>query len=187
MLSGDNSILQKATDAKIGTTVGQEKETIALAYNSALAKKAGNGNSSAVTYSELNDELDNSEATASGSPIIVTFSKTGNAYEIDSQGVIKPSTPKDPNATLKVAEHKNEKFTTNTELEDIFGNKITVPAGFKITSDSPNTVTGGIIIEDVDAGTTTTSGSQFVWIPIGTGTNAIKKNEEGTDNRDIIR
>ena len=147
--------------------MGQEKETIALAYNSALAKKVSNGNSSAVTDSELNDELDSSEATASGNPIIVTFTKSGNAYEIDSNGIIKESTPKDPNTTLKVAEHKNENFSTNTELEDTFGNKITVPAGFKITSDSPDNVTGGIIIEDVDAGTTTTAGSQFVWIPVG--------------------
>ena len=58
MLSGDNGILQRATDAKSQTGVGQEKETIALAYNSALAKKVGNGNSSAITDSELNDELD---------------------------------------------------------------------------------------------------------------------------------
>lgn len=174
-------ILQKATDAKEQTGIGQEKEIIALAYNSALAKKVSNGNSSAVTDSELNDELDSSEATASGSPIIVTFTKTRNAYEIDSNGVIKPSTPKDPNATLKVTEHKNEKFNTNTELEDSFGNKITVPAGFKITSDSPNNVTGGIIIEDIDAGTTATAGSQFVWIPVGdvyTDTNGTKTNIE---------
>ena len=181
MLSGNNSILQKATDAKTLTGVGREKETVALAYNSALAKKVSNGNSSAVTDSELNDELDSSEATASGNPIIVTFTKSGNAYEIDSNGVIKPSTPKDPNATLKVAEHKNEKFSTNTELEDSYGNKIKVPAGFKITNDSLNSVTGGIIIEDVDAGTTETAGSQFVWIPVGdvyTDTNGSKINIE---------
>lgn len=39
MLSGDNSILQKATDAKNETEKGQEKEIVALAYDSALAKK----------------------------------------------------------------------------------------------------------------------------------------------------
>ena len=179
MLTGDNSILKRATDAKTQTGVEQEKEIIALAYNSALTKKLGNGNSSAVIDSELNDELDNSEATASGSPIIVTFIKTGNTYEIDSQGVIKPSTPKDPSATLKIAEHKNEKFDTNTELEDVFGNRIMVPAGFKIINDSPDSVTGGIVIEDVDAGSAGTAGSQFVWIATGdvyTDTNGTKVN-----------
>ena len=181
MLSGNNGILQRATDAKTQTGIEQEKEIVALAYNSVLAKKVSNGNLNAVTDSELNDELDNSEATASGNPIIVTFNKSGNTYEIDSNGVIKPSTPKDPNATLKVAEHKNEKFDSNTELEDKFGNKIVVPAGFKITSDSPDSVTGGIIIEDVDAGTETTSGSQFVWIAVGdvyTDINGTKNNIE---------
>lgn len=72
---------------------------------------------------------------------------------------------KDTPTALKVAEHKNEKFSTNTELEDSLGNKITVPAGFKIVEG--NNVTDGIVIEDVDAGTTATKGSQFVWIPVG--------------------
>ena len=74
MLSGDNGILSKATDTKTETEKGQEKEIIALAYNSALAKKVSNGNSSVVTDSELSEELNSNEATASGNPIIVTFS-----------------------------------------------------------------------------------------------------------------
>ena len=167
MLSGDNGILQKATEAKTQTGVGQEKETIALAYNSALAKKVSNGNSSAVTDSELNDELDNSEATASGNPIIVTFTKSGNAYEIDSNGVIKPSTPKDPNDKITVAEAKTAGtiFNDNTILIDGYENEVVVPKGFKIANDSANNITGGIVIED--ATYTNTIGSQFVWIPVG--------------------
>ncbi len=54
-----------------------------------------------------------------------------------------------------------------TTLADSYGNKIVVPEGFKITSDSANDVTGGVIIEDVSHGSTT-AGSQFVWIPVGT-------------------
>ena len=165
MLSGDNGVLQRATDAKTQTGIGQEKETIALAYNSALAKKVSNGNSSTVTDSELNEELNNSEATASGNPIIVTFTKSGNTYEIDSNGIIKPSTPKNPNTTLKVSENKGKTFDTNKELVDDYENKITLPKGFKIIETSPNVVTGGIIIED--ATYTNTIGSQFVWIPVG--------------------
>ena len=125
MLSGDNGILQRATDAKTYTGVGQEKETIALAYNSALAKKASNGNSNAVTDSELNDELDNSEATASGNPIIVTFTKSGNVYEIDSNGRIKPNTPKDP----------NQKDINDLEVGDY------VEYGAKLTKESYSTST----------------------------------------------
>ena len=59
--------------------------------------------------------------------------------------------------------------TDNTELEDAYGNKIVVPAGFKIVSNSDTnnatTVDKGIVIEDVTLGAT--AGSQFVWIPVG--------------------
>ena len=148
MLSGDNGILQKATDAKAGTTVGQEKETVALAYNSALAKKASNGNTSAVTDSELNDELDSSEATASGSPIIVTFSKTGNAYEIDSQGVINPSTPQNPEIqTLPTALGTKPYFPSN-KFKQLEGTNLT--NGLVITDKAEN--------EEI--------GNEYVWIEV---------------------
>ena len=59
--------------------------------------------------------------------------------------------------------------TDNTKLEDAYGNKIVVPAGFKIVSNSDTnnatTVDKGIVIEDVTLGAT--AGSQFVWIPVG--------------------
>ena len=51
----------------------------------------------------------------------------------------------------------------NTELYDEKGNKIVVPAGFKVTGDA-TTVDKGIVIED--ATINVTSGNQFVWIPI---------------------
>ena len=96
MLSGNNSILQKATDAKEQTGIGQEKETIALAYNSALAKKVSNGDSTVVTDIELNAELTGSGASANGSnPITVTF-ENGHAYTVNSNGKI--GTPVDPNS-----------------------------------------------------------------------------------------
>ena len=53
----------------------------------------------------------------------------------------------------------------NIELQDEKGNKIVVPAGFKITSDA-TTVDKGIVIEDMTE--TATKGSQFVWVPVGT-------------------
>ena len=90
MLMGDNSILKRAVDAKNETEKGQEKEIIKLAYNSALAKKLGNGYSATVTGSELNDELNSLEASATGdNPIIVRFEKSGRAYTIDNRGNVK--------------------------------------------------------------------------------------------------
>ena len=55
--------------------------------------------------------------------------------------------------------------TTNTTVQDSLGNKVTVPAGFKVVNPGDN-VEDGIIIEDVSHGAT--AGSQFVWIPVGT-------------------
>ena len=75
--------------------------------------------------------------------------------------------------------------TDNTELEDAYGNKIVVPAGFKIVSNSDTnnatTVDKGIVIEDATTGAT--AGSQFVWVPVGT----IYTDAEHTDeNKKII-
>ena len=57
--------------------------------------------------------------------------------------------------------------TDNTELQDAYGNKIVVPAGFKIISnndtDSVTTVDKGIVIED--ATSAATAGRQFVSKP----------------------
>ena len=55
--------------------------------------------------------------------------------------------------------------TDNTKLKDEKGNRIVVPAGFKIV-EGATTVDKGIVIEDVTE--TKTKGSQFVWIPVGT-------------------
>ena len=73
----------------------------------------------------------------------------------------------------------------NTKAEDTYGNKITIPKGFKIlphgttagsatytySGDNIPTVQDGIVIENG------TDGNQFVWIPVGT-----IKNKDNTTN-----
>ena len=54
--------------------------------------------------------------------------------------------------------------TTNTTVKDNLGNKVVVPAGFKVINPTEN-VTNGIVVEDVTH--EATKGSQFVWIPVG--------------------
>ena len=178
MLSGDNSILQKATTAKTETEKGQEKEIVALAYNSALAKKVSISDSTPVTSGDLNIELTNQGASADGdNPIIVTFTKSQNTYTIDSNGNIEKSVPLEPMvAGAKVRDSKGKKVATiNTKLVDDYDNKITIPKGFKIAKGE--NVTDGIVIEDVNAETKATVGNQFVWIPLGS---SIKKSETQT-------
>ena len=83
----------------------------------------------------------------------------------------------------KVEEIKGgEAFDTKTTVEDAEGNKMVVPAGFRIAADSGNTVQQGIVIEDVSASTdTTVQGSQFVWIPVG-----VFIKDGGTPSNEIV-
>ena len=101
-----------------------------------------------------------------------------NEYEDELNKYISgiPTTPPVPQVK-KVADNIGSVLSTtdNTELQDAYGNKIVVPAGFKIVSDSTTsnaqTVDKGIVIEDAtvdsEGKATATAGSQFVWIPVG--------------------
>ena len=71
--------------------------------------------------------------------------------------------------------------TTNTVTHDSLGNRVVVPAGFRVVNPNDN-VEDGIVIEDVSHGAT--AGSQFVWIPVGTG---IKKKDGSTFDINLSR
>ena len=64
--------------------------------------------------------------------------------------------------------------TSNTIAQDSLGNRVVVPAGFRVVNPEDN-VEDGIIIEDVAHGETV--GSQFIWIPVGTD---VKKKDDTT-------
>lgn len=86
-----------------------------------------------------------------------------------------PVTPGGDTTPTIASSHLNTVLSTtaNTKLVDKYGNKITVPAGFKIVVDNTSDVskstsytadtidvTKGIVVEDG-------VGNQFVWIPVG--------------------
>ena len=75
-----------------------------------------------------------------------------------------------------VANVKNKFLNANdnTEVFDEYGNKIVVPAGFCIKTDSGQHVTEGIVICD-------SRSNEFVWIPVGT----VYKNVEQTQSETI--
>ena len=92
-----------------------------------------------------------------------------------------------PSTTPKVSTLVGTVVDKNTKAEDAYGNKITIPKGFKILAHSENTTTGdvtytysgdnipavqdGIVIENG------TDENQFVWVPVGT-----IKNKDNTTN-----
>ena len=80
----------------------------------------------------------------------------------------------DTSTTQKISTLVGTVVDKNTKAEDAYGNKITIPSGFKILVDSTTgytkdniDVTKGIVVEDEN-------GNQFVWVPVGTIKNAEK-------------
>ena len=88
-----------------------------------------------------------------------------------------------PSTTQKISTLVGTVVDKNTKAEDAYGNKITIPKGFKILEHNPTSSTGavtynytnseetgehipavqdGIVIENGE------DGNQFVWVPVGT-------------------
>ena len=170
-LTGDNGILGKANDAKTQTEQAKEDENLKIAIAGSY------GTDGKLNLKDLKDNLENQgidyDKNNTGFPLEVIVN--GEKKKIDANG----------NVTVKLESVADSKtngtvFNDVTTLEDTYGNQVKIPKGFKIANDSATDVTGGIVIED--ATYTNTIGSQFVWIPVGTGENAIKKaNKETVD------
>ena len=167
-LTGDNGILKKAGDAKTQTEQAKEDENLKIAIAGSY------GTDGKLNLKDLKDNLTNQgidyDKNNTGFPLEVKVN--GEKKKIDANGNIIES--------IQSLKTKGTVFKDTTTLEDTYGNQVTIPKGFKIADDSATEVTGGIVIED--ATYTNTIGSQFVWIPVGTGENAIKKaNKEKVD------
>ena len=91
----------------------------------------------------------------------------------------------DTSTTQKISTLVGKVVDKNTKAEDAYGNKITIPKGFKVVAhgtaagsatytysgDNIPAVQDGIVIENG------TDGNQFVWVPVGT-----IKNKNNTTN-----
>ena len=96
-------------------------------------------------------------------------------------GTEVPEEPEIPTMQIADAKQQNDGMTEKTIVIDGKNNEIMVPKGFKIPTDSGDTVQQGIVIEDVSASTdTAVQGSQYVWIPVGTFTK-----DDGTTSNEI--
>ena len=95
---------------------------------------------------------------------------------LDNQVNEKTGGDDNPSTTPKISTLVGTVVDKNTKAEDAYGNKITIPKGFKILShgtaagsatytysgDNIPAVQDGIVIENE------TDGNQFVWVPVGT-------------------
>ena len=163
-LTGDNGILKKAGDAKTQTEQAKEDENLKIAIAGSY------GTDGKLNLKDLKDNLKNQGILTNSNEFPLEVTVNGEKKKIDANGNIIES--------IQSLKTKGTVFKDTTTLEDTYGNQVTIPKGFKIASDSATEVTGGIVIED--ATYTNTIGSQFVWIPVGTGENAIKKANKET-------
>ena len=165
-LTGDNGILGKANDAKTQTEQAKEDENLKIAIAGSY------GTDGKLNLKDLKDNLENQGISSNSNEFPLEVTVNGEKKKIDANGNIIES--------IQRLKTKGTVFNDTITLEDTYGNQVKIPKGFKISSDSATEVTGGIVIED--ATYTNTIGSQFVWIPVGTGENAIKKaNKETVD------
>ena len=163
-LTGDNGILKKAGDAKTQTEQAKEDENLKIAIAGSY------GTDGKLNLKDLKDNLKNQGILTNSNEFPLEVTVNGEKKKIDANGNIIES--------IQSLKTKGTVFKDTTTLEDTYGNQVTIPKGFKIADDSATEVTGGIVIED--ATYTKTIGSQFVWIPVGTGENAIKKANKET-------
>ena len=163
-LTGDNGILKKAGDAKTQTEQAKEDENLKIAIAGSY------GTDGKLNLKDLKNNLKNQGILTNSNEFPLEVTVNGEKKKIDANGNIIGS--------IQSLKTKGTVFNDTITLEDTYGNQVTIPKGFKIASDSATDVTGGIVIED--ATYTKTKGSQFVWIPVGTGENAIKKANNGT-------
>ena len=61
---------------------------------------------------------------------------------------------------VQIAKKYGNIFENNKAITDSYKNVVTIPKGFKVSSESADTIDEGIVIEDRE-------GNQFVWIPVG--------------------
>ena len=71
-------------------------------------------------------------------------------------------------SSLEKLRNSGEYVTKKTTVYDSDGNKVVIPQGFKVASDSGINVTEGIVIEDNDIiqGIGNNRGNQYVWVPV---------------------
>ena len=81
----------------------------------------------------------------------------------------------DPEPDLpETVEDVTEIQDETAQVEDEYGNKVTIPKGFEVVEEEGTTVPEGIVIQDKD-------GNQFVWIPVG----RVYKDSTGENYSDI--
>ena len=170
MLTGDNGILTKTTEAKNKTAKAAAKEKVQTEV------MASHGTDGKINLDQLNKNLQNiSGIKYNGSAISdsnkiaslpATVTVDGYNVTIEANGtttVAGESTPITPptGGTITITEAKKDEMKNKTENSNltVTDGTVKIPAGFKVAEDSGTTIDEGIVIED-------SKQNQFVWVPV---------------------
>lgn len=162
MLTGNNSILNRATQAKEDNIVGSEKEAITLAYNGALANTQGAGVTSGDLDAELKKNGNNADVESTEDGIQVKFNNTNHIYILGENGSVEEYTPLPTSAEGLAAGTpiKNpESYGTNPNAQATAdGDGKYFPLPTNAIYDTTTKVDTGVVITYKD--------SEFVWVPV---------------------
>ena len=125
-----------------------------------LAVMAAIGTDGKVNIETLSNELEKIDGVDRGSITLPTeIEIKGQKVSIEEDGTVTLQGGSGEKVTIADLISSGQAVTTNTTLEDANGDSITIPANFNLSSESPELVTEGMIIEDSED-------NQYVWIPI---------------------
>ena len=168
MLSGDNGILNQAASAKEKTEQANIEEQIKLGAiaamtneNHAIESEGTLKTAVAQQFGISEDDVSVDEYGESAYKVTVE----GVSYIVDNNGTVRGETE----IERLIASQEpvtGQKLTTT----DANGDKITIPVGFKIATDSATLVKDGVVVVAPDD-------SQFVWVPVEDVTDMYEEKE----------
>ena len=106
MLTGNNGVLTKATEAKEKNEIGKEKEYITLSVSAIKGDKMSKGDASEITSNELQTEIDKytDEAIVSGNGTLIVTYESGREYEVTQEGNIIEKEELTPEESKKIVD-----------------------------------------------------------------------------------
>ena len=170
MLSGENSILSRAGQARDRTEESQIKEEVSLAWNGVQTDGYINGwdlNKKAI---ELQIELRKKDSTATvtvdGKKLNVTYK--GYDIVIDTESGKLDVSTSNISVTLTLSDTPSVPTVDGTKVKELTTDNVPIPGGFYFVG---GTKSEGVVISDnsndknkgVDAELV---GNQFVWVPV---------------------
>ena len=134
MLSGDNSILQKAIDAKERTSTAQEEEAAKLSFTTIQMDLVQGKSVDTTAFQSIVDGnfgSGNATGTIGGNSYIITVKRTGINYQMDSNGNISELAEIPIDFAPGILEQSGNTYTINS-IEDLVAFSYNVNSGTEL-------------------------------------------------------